>query len=285
MRYLNYATIFLPLLLILSGCGQKPYHHPRKPNYAVVKPKVRYAPNKTNLHKMIKKLQGSPYVWAEEGPNNFDCSGYTYYLYGSMGIEIPRVAREQARCGQAISVAELTYGDLIFFDTDKRPRGKITHVGVYMGNGWFTHASTKDYEVIYSNLNTTAYYKQRLRICRRFLPHKAGREHKSIKPWKTPQATPKALSPVAPIATRRPAVSQQGNYFVQVGSFSGEPKQALLNKITGLGYRYKLIQFPLNGAQISKLLIGPYTKKEQALQVLPSVQENIQQGAFIAEIR
>ena len=92
-----------------------------------------------------------------------------------MGIEIPRVAREQARRGKAISVNELVYGDLIFFDTDTRPKGNITHVGVYMGNGWFTHASTKDYEVIYSNLNTTAYYKQRLRVCRRILPSKAKR--------------------------------------------------------------------------------------------------------------
>ena len=48
---------------------------------------------------MLKELQGRPYVWAEEGPNNFDCSGFIYYMYGSMGIEIPRVAREQAKTG------------------------------------------------------------------------------------------------------------------------------------------------------------------------------------------
>jgi cell wall-associated NlpC family hydrolase len=46
---------------------------------------------------MVKELQGSPYVWAEEGPNQFDCSGYIYYMYGSMRIEIPRIAREQAK--------------------------------------------------------------------------------------------------------------------------------------------------------------------------------------------
>ena len=238
---------------------------------------------------MVKELQGSPYVWAEEGPNNFDCSGYTYYLYGSMGIEIPRVAREQARCGKAISVNELIYGDLIFFDTDTRPKGNITHVGVYMGNGWFTHASTKDYEVIYSNLNTTAYYKQRLRVCRRYLPSKGKMAGKNIKPWKTQQNAPATQPPVAPIAATAspqiPMPSRTGNYFVQVGSFSGAPKKALLHKITSAGYHYKIIRFALNGSEISKLLIGPYKKKEQALQILPSVKEHIQQDAFIAEIR
>ncbi|MHB9015926.1 MAG: SPOR domain-containing protein, partial [Sulfurovum sp.] len=69
------------------------------------------------------------------------------------------------------------------------------------------------------------------------------------------------------------------------GSFSGEPKKALLLKITRAGYYYKIIRFPQGGRQISKLLIGPYKQKEQALQVLPSVKENIQQDAFIAEIR
>jgi len=293
MPHLNamYALLALFLMFILGACGQKPHHHPRKPNYAIVKPKVKYTPSKKNLHKMVKDLQGSPYVWAEEGPNNFDCSGYTYYLYGSMGIEIPRVAREQARCGKAISVNELVYGDLIFFDTDTRPKGNITHVGVYMGNGWFTHASTKDYEVIYSNLNTTAYYKQRLRVCRRVLPSRGKGGSKAIKPWKTQQNAPATLPPVTPIATssvlpQRPIIpSRTGNYFVQVGSFSGEPKKALLLKIARAGYHYKIIRFPLGDRQISKLLIGPYQQKEQALQVLPSVKENIQQEAFIAEIR
>lgn len=287
-----YALLALILMFILSACGQKPPHHPKKPNYGIKKPKVKYKPSKKNLHKMVKELQGSPYVWAEEGPNHFDCSGYTYYLYGSMGIEIPRVAREQARNGNEIKMNELVYGDLIFFDTDTRRKGNITHVGMYLGNGWFTHASTKDYEVVYSNLHTSPYYKQRLRICRRYLPDtKAKMAGKNIKPWKTKEGTGAKLPPVAPIAEATPLSpkitmpSSIGHYYVQVGSFSGEPKKELLHKIKSAGYHYKIIRFPVNGREISKLLIGPYSKKAHALESLPNVKDHIQKDAFIAEIR
>lgn len=282
----------LILAFILSACGQKPPHHPKKPNYGIKKPKVKYKPSKNSLNKMVKELQGSPYVWAEEGPNNFDCSGFTYYLYGSMGIEIPRVAREQAKNGNKIKMQELVYGDLIFFDTDARRKGNITHVGMYLGNGWFTHASTKNHEVIYSNLHTSPYYKQRLRICRRYLPGtKAKIASKNVRPWKAKEVTRTKLPPVAPIANAVPLSpkitmpSSTGHYYVQVGSFSGKPKKELLHKITSAGYHYKIIRFPINGSEISKLLIGPYGKKDQALKILPNVKDKIQKDAFIAEIR
>ena len=93
---------------------------------------------------MAQELQGSPYVWAEEGPQCFDCSGYTYYLYGKMGIEIPRVSWQQARSGKDISFSELRFGDLLFFATKKRHPRRISHVGVYIGRGWFSHASTTE---------------------------------------------------------------------------------------------------------------------------------------------
>ena len=288
----TYTSLALMLVLLLSACSQKPPHHPKNPNYAIKKPKVKYKPSKKNLNKMVKELQGSPYVWAEEGPNNFDCSGFTYYMYGSMGIEIPRVAREQARNGNEIKMHELVYGDLIFFDTDEKRRGNITHVGMYLGNGWFTHASTKDHEVIYSNLNTSPYYKQRLRICRRYLPDtKEKIASNNVKPWKAKEVKKQNMPAVAPIAFNgrvSPKItmpSSAGHYYVQVGSFSGKPKNTLLHTITDAGYHYKIIQFPINGKEIAKLLIGPYNTRAQALKILPNVKDKIQKDAFIAEIR
>ena len=195
MRKITYLSLTFPLLLVLSAC--KPDPHPKNPNYAIKKPLVKYEPNKKSLDKMVKELQGRPYVWAEEGPNQFDCSGFTYYLYGSMGIEIPRVAREQAKKGDEIKMHELVYGDLIFFDTDKNPKGKITHVGMYLGNGWFTYASTTEYEIVYSNLNSSPYYKKRLRICRRYLPEpKEKIAMGDAKPWKTKEAVKAKVSSV-----------------------------------------------------------------------------------------
>jgi len=291
LKKVTYISLTLVMLLLLSACSQKPFHHPKHPNYAVIKPKVKYKPSKKSLNKMVKELQGSPYVWAEEGPNNFDCSGFTYYMYGSMGIEIPRVARDQAKNGNEIKMRELIYGDLIFFDTDEKRRGNITHVGMYLGNGWFTHASTTNHEVVYSNLNTSTYYKKRLRICRRYLPDtKEKIASKNVKLWKTKEIRRTNMPAVAPIAAAplSPKITMPnstGHYYVQVGSFSGKPKNALLHTITDAGYHYKIIQFPINGKEIAKLLIGPYNTRSQALQILPNVKNKIQKDAFIAEIR
>jgi len=265
-------TVFGITILMTSGC--KPPHHPNNPNYAVIKPPIKYGPSKKSLDKMVKNLQGKPYVWAEEGPHHFDCSGFTYYMYGSMGIEIPRIAREQAKKGKKIKSTELIYGDLIFFDTEARRKGQITHVGMYLGNGWFTHASTTKYEIVYSNLNTSPYYKKRLRICRRYLPEKKSNsvKEKRQKPWKTK-------------ISKRIKKHTRGNFYVQVGSFSSKPKKTLLYKIESEGYHYKIITFPLNGTKISKLLIGPYEQKSDAKLLLEKVKHTIQKEAFIAEIR
>ncbi|MDQ7047280.1 MAG: NlpC/P60 family protein [Sulfurovum sp.] len=275
------------LLLSMQGC--KPPHHPSNPNYAIVKPTVKHKPSTKSLEKMVKNLQGRPYVWAEEGPNYFDCSGYTYYMYGSMGIEIPRVARDQAKKGKKIQRDELIYGDLIFFDTEKRRRGRITHVGMYLGDGWFTHASTSSYEIVYSNLNTSAYYKKRLRICRRYLPQSQNTFLKDTrqKPWKTKESIKiKSVPTVTPkILFEDINKHTTGNFYVQVGSFTGNPKKELLYKITQAGYHYKIIKFPLNGQFISQLLIGPYLQREKAVTLLPIVKEKIHKDAFIAEIR
>ena len=288
-------TLFrlIPLfaLLLLTAC--KPSPHPKHPHYEIKKPKVKYPAKKKSLEKMVKKLKGSPYVWAEEGPNKFDCSGYTYYMYGSMGINLPRTAREQAKVGKYIKPFELKYGDLIFFDTTKRRNGKITHVGMYLGDGWFTHASTTKNEVVYSNLRTSPYYKKRLRICRRYLPdtkevHVAETTPRTT-PWKIrafKELKTKTDAKVTRKPPSRPIIdnTKQGSFFVQVGSFSGHPKNALLHKIQRLGYTYKIIKFPMNGQQISKLLIGPYKYKATALNILPKVKKQIEPAAFIAEI-
>lgn len=195
MKKTTYIILALALMMLANGC--KPSPHPKHPDYKIKKPSVKYKPNKTNLSKMVKSLQGRPYVWAEEGPNYFDCSGFTYYMYGSMGIDIPRVARKQAQCGQQVAVSDLKYGDLIFFDTDRKPKGNITHVGMYLGDGWFTHASTTNYEIEYSNLNTSKYYKERLRTCRRYLPAMentpniklASNSTNAMKPWSVKKST------------------------------------------------------------------------------------------------
>jgi len=299
-QHYGYRILLTALaLLLFTAC--KPNPHPKHPHYEIKKPKVIHTPSKKSLEKMVKKLQGSPYVWAEEGPNKFDCSGFTYYMYGSMGIDIPRVAREQAKVGKKISMKELQYGDLIFFATSHN-KHKITHVGMYLGDGWFTHASTVKNEVVYSNLFTSPYYKKRLRVCRRYLPTSTSPKIASASPWNTKQIVPKNItmpSHVTPQqkSTLKKAIviktpmkniqqpSTKGTFYVQVGSFVGKPKSGLLYTIRRNGYSYKIIKFPKGGKTINKLLIGPYRSKGDALEVLTTIRKNIQRDAFIAEIR
>lgn len=275
------------IILLLAGCG-KPSAHPKHPHYEIKKPKIKYTPNKKNLAKMVKQLQGSPYVWAEEGPSTFDCSGLTYYLYGSMGIDIPRTAHEQARVGKRIAPNQLQYGDLIFFATNKRHAHRISHVGMYLGNGWFTHASTVKNEVIYSNLFKSRYYKNRLRICRRYLPEKdLNIRHNQKNIWENVSTSiPKnrAILIQAP-KNQLATAGKQGNFYLQVGSFRGEVESALIARIKAHHLHYKIIQYSQNNQIISKVLIGPYLNREAAETVLKDIRKNIEYTAFIAEIR
>lgn len=68
-----------------------------------------------------------------------DCSGFTVAVYAALyGLAIPRVSREQYRVSEKISTTELEEGDLVFFNTNGRG---VSHVGVYLGNSKFIHAS------------------------------------------------------------------------------------------------------------------------------------------------
>lgn len=161
--------LFLPILLLFSGCGnveKKPYHYP---NYEIIKPEKTCTPNRKNIQDLLYSYLGKPYVWAEEGPHAFDCSGLTYNIYGSMGIDIPRVAREQAKMGKDVKFKNLHYGDLIFFGSTNKRSKYINHVGIYLGDGWFAHASSKDRKVTVSHFEKEPVYMKRMKMCKRYL--------------------------------------------------------------------------------------------------------------------
>jgi hypothetical protein len=87
---------------------------------------------------LAASLIGRPYVWGAEGPNSFDCSGLTHYLFQQIGVTIPRRAVNQSDFGD--HTTRLKRGDLVFFSTDTR-RSLVTHVGIYEGNGIMIDAS------------------------------------------------------------------------------------------------------------------------------------------------
>ncbi len=122
-----------------------------------------------NIELNAKKFLGVPYVWGATGPNKFDCSGFTQWVYRDSGINIPRVSRDQARVGQFVRYENLQRGDMIFFNTTKKPNGKVTHVGIYLGNGDFIHASSAGKSVVIYNFNDKPYYKKRFLWGRRVI--------------------------------------------------------------------------------------------------------------------
>ena len=83
---------------------------------------------------------GKKYVWGATGPNSFDCSGLMQYIYKKVGINLNRVSRDQATQGIAVSKSNLQPGDLIIFKNQSLTA--IGHVGIYIGNSEFIHAST-----------------------------------------------------------------------------------------------------------------------------------------------
>ena len=115
---------------------------------------------------LAAQLIGRPYVWGAEGPNSFDCSGLTQFVYQEVGIALPRRAISQSTSGDPARGA-LRRGDLLFFSTDTRQK-LVTHVGVYEGDGVMIDASKRHGRVRRDNLDDS-YWVVRFMFARRLL--------------------------------------------------------------------------------------------------------------------
>lgn len=100
---------------------------------------------------------GTPYKYGGSGPGGFDCSGFTSYIFGRAGINLPRTAAGQYTVGVAVDKANLMPGDLVLFSCGS---GGVDHAGIYSGNGQFIHSSSpRSGGVIYSSLNEGYYLR------------------------------------------------------------------------------------------------------------------------------
>ncbi|MCO5296291.1 MAG: C40 family peptidase [Fimbriimonadaceae bacterium] len=88
------------------------------------------------------RYMGTPYKWGGNNlQNGIDCSGFVKQLFGQIGVDLPRTAAEQVNYGKPITKLEdLQAGDRLYFWDAKR--GKVGHTGIYLGNGYFSHASS-----------------------------------------------------------------------------------------------------------------------------------------------
>ncbi|MER7003031.1 C40 family peptidase [Dactylosporangium sp. NPDC000555] len=101
----------------------------------------------------LSKVNIAWYVWGDEGPDTFDCSGLAYWAYGKVGVRVPRVANDMYHGTRAIRPTknspgdQLLPGDLVFFATDMSDWRSIYHMGIYVGGGKMVNAPTSGQKV------------------------------------------------------------------------------------------------------------------------------------------
>ena len=112
------------------------------------------SPTSNAIISTAKKYIGVPYLWGGTTPSGFDCSGFVQYVFKAHGISLNRTCETQYKHGTYVSKSNLQPGDLVFFQNTYK--AGISHVGIYIGNGQFIHASSSK-GVVISNLSSSYY--------------------------------------------------------------------------------------------------------------------------------
>ncbi|MEO8665171.1 MAG: NlpC/P60 family protein [Ignavibacteria bacterium] len=115
------------------------------------------------MFKIIEYIN-TPYLWGGTSKRGIDCSAFVQTVYyQALGVELPRTSLEQSGVGELIEKPDLKFGDLVFFDTMRK--GRVTHVGMYLGNGYFAQSGSKT-GVAVASLNDEFYTRTYLKARR-----------------------------------------------------------------------------------------------------------------------
>ncbi len=182
---MRYATLlFTCLTLLLTGCAGRapvdPESNPETPATARAKQKAspgrappdlqsqqeldalvaevmsEAPPLRVSLEAQHEDWKGVPYRYGGLSPRGVDCSGFVYLTFLSrLGMEVPRTTTELLQSGEKVKRDEIQVGDLVFFRTGPGNR----HVGIYMGNGDFLHASSSQ-GVMTSSLSNPYWHRR-----------------------------------------------------------------------------------------------------------------------------
>lgn len=153
------------ICMVISGCSSAPAqpppppHHYEPPTVLRHKNNIPKAPTRPTTEERLRAVarhwSGTPHRLGGTSRQGIDCSGFVQRIYRDLfKIRLPRTTAQQARTGATISKKALRPGDLVFF----HPPHKIRHVGIYLGNGEFVHASTSK-GVTVSQLNNPYWRK------------------------------------------------------------------------------------------------------------------------------
>lgn len=154
------------MAIIIAGCGHEPVR--RLPEFdsgasTTVSParQRRKSVGETAAVVAVRQI-GVPYRYGGSSVKGFDCSGLVHYAYARAGTRIPRTTAEQWRQLTPIAGNNLRVGDLLFFRID----GRISHVGLYLGDGRFVHAPSSGREVTVADLDSAFYRETFVRAAR-----------------------------------------------------------------------------------------------------------------------
>ncbi len=143
----------IPVFLFAVGCQSPRY---LQKNTSLIEPQ--------RLRAVAEQWVGTPYRYGGNSSHGIDCSALAQKILQAFGILVPRTVRQQLRSGIPVSITAMQPGDLLFFAFRRKPE----HVGVYLGNLEFVHASSTLGVVISSLRNP--YYRRHLVAVRRFAP-------------------------------------------------------------------------------------------------------------------
>lgn len=142
-------ALFVLLALLAGGCSGPPARHVPGSNVA----------EREAIIASARRMLGVPYRYGGASPaTGFDCSGLVQYAYRNAGIRVPRTTGEQYRASLLLPRHALQPGDVIFFHL--RGTSRVSHVGIYLGDGRFIHAPSTGKKVSVSELSDP-YWRRR----------------------------------------------------------------------------------------------------------------------------
>jgi cell wall-associated NlpC family hydrolase len=148
----------LPLIVaatvLAGGCASTPTPAP-----ASTEPRsANNPPMGVQAALLARQAVGVPYQFGGTDPRHgFDCSGLVYWSYRQVGIQVPRTSQELFRAAEKIALRDAAAGDIVFFQDQTH----LSHLGIYLGAGWFVHAPAAGRSVAVASIEDP-YYQQQL---------------------------------------------------------------------------------------------------------------------------
>lgn len=172
MDRVPFKTLALLLLTglaaLVTGCaGAPPQPAARGVGRVTVESRPTDAAVGGAIAEVARDLVGTRYRYGGTDPvEGFDSSGLVYYAYEQAGYRVPRTPQELFRTARKIAVGDADPGDIMFF----QDQAKLSHVGLYVGDGLFVHAPASGANVAIASLESP-YYQEQLVAVGRLLPH------------------------------------------------------------------------------------------------------------------